>query len=79
METGYRRGMKGEVIERDIIRLFECRYNDELVFSGEYFPGIAANPFITFHVRASETGDISLKWTDQSGQSWSETARLTVS
>ncbi len=78
METGYRRGQKGEVIERDIIKFFECHYDDKLVFSSEFFPGIAANPFLTFYVRAEKTGELKFKWTDQTGQSWSDSATLTV-
>lgn len=79
METGYRRGQKGEVIERDIIKFFECQYNGELVFSSEFFPGIAANPFLTFYVRAEKTGELTFKWTDQDGTRWSDSASLTVS
>ena len=78
METGYRRGMRGEVIERDIITLFECRYDGEIFFEGEFHPGIAANPFLSFYLKATKTAELVFRWTDQTGQSWSETATLTV-
>ena len=78
METGYRRGMKGEVIERDLIKFFECTYNGDLIFSSEFHPGIAANPFMTFHARAEDSGEFTFKWTDQRGQSWSETTSIEV-
>ena len=79
MESGHRRGSRGEVIERDIITRFECRYLGEQVFAADFHPGIAANPLLTFYLRASRSGDIEFTWTDQHGQSWSETAALTVS
>ncbi|MAK62065.1 MAG: thiosulfate oxidation carrier complex protein SoxZ [Ponticaulis sp.] len=78
METGYRRGMKGEVIERDLIKFFKCTYNDKLIFSSEFFPGIAANPFLTFYAKAEETGELNFSWTDQNGVRWNETRTLTV-
>lgn len=78
MESGFRRGSRGEVIPRDIITLFECHYNGETVFSAEMQPGTAANPLLTFHMRAAETGPVLFRWTDQSGEIWEETAELTV-
>ncbi len=78
METGYRRDSRGDVVARDIITRFECRYNGELVFASDFHPGIAANPFLSFHTRATESGTLDFTWTDQDGQSWSETHELTV-
>ncbi len=78
MESGHRRGARGEVIERDIITRFECRYLDELVFAADFHPGIAANPLLTFYVRASRSGVLEFEWTDQHGTAWSETSALTV-
>lgn len=78
METGYRRDSRGEVVARDIITRFECRYNGELVFASDFHPGIAANPFLSFHTRATESGTLEFVWTDQDGQSWSQTHELTV-
>jgi sulfur-oxidizing protein SoxZ len=78
MESGHRRGARGEVIARDIITRFECRYAGALVFAADYHPGISANPLITFYIRAAQSADLEFKWTDQHGQSWSETAVLKV-
>ena len=78
MESGHRRGARGEVITRDIITRFECHYNGALVFAADYHPGISANPLITFYIRADQTGVLAFEWTDQHGQSWSDTALLTV-
>lgn len=79
MESGYRRGARGEVIERNILTRFECHYAGKLAFAADYFPAVSANPFITFHLRASKTGLIEFKWTDQFGKSWSDSAEITVS
>lgn len=78
MESGHRRGSRGEVIERDIITRFECRYDGDLVFASDFHPGVAANPLITFYVRAAQSGDLTFEWIDQHGEQWSETASLTV-
>lgn len=78
MESGYRRGPRGEVIERDIITRFECRYNDRLAFAAEYHAGVAANPIITFHIKADVSGDLAFKWIDQHGAQWSDTRTITV-
>ncbi len=78
MESGFRRGARGEVIPRNIITTFECLYGGETVFKADFFPTMAANPFLTFHTRATESGTLEFRWTDQNGESWSETAELTV-
>ncbi len=78
MESGFRRGPRGEVIERDIITRFECHYDGDLVFEAEFFPAIAANPLLTFHTRAVNSGTLEFRWTDQDGTSWSETADIEV-
>ena len=79
METGYRSNTRGENIPRDIITRFECRYNGETVFAADLQPGIAANPIMTFYTKATESGTLAFVWTDQDGQVWSESRKLTVS
>lgn len=78
MESGFRRGSRGEVIQRDIITKFECRYNDETVFSADFFPAIAANPLISFFLRAEASGTLIFRWTDQHGESWEESRDISV-
>ena len=67
METGYRRDPYGGTIPRDILKHFECRYGGVVVFSAEFFPGVAANPFLSFYTRATESGTLEFRWTDQHG------------
>lgn len=78
MESGHRRNDKGETIPRDIITKFECLYNDELVFAADFFPAVAANPFLTFNTVATESGTLEFRWTDQKGTVWSDSRDITV-
>jgi sulfur-oxidizing protein SoxZ len=78
METGYRRGASGEEIPRDIISRFACTYNGAEIFKAELFPAIAANPFISFFTTAAESGELVFSWTDDHGQTQTETVKITV-
>jgi sulfur-oxidizing protein SoxZ len=78
METGYRRDMVGRAIPRDIINRFVCTYNGIEVFSADFYPAIAANPFLSFFTVATESGTIALSWTGDDGQTQTETATITV-
>ena len=78
METGYRLDSKGAAIARDIINRFTCAYNGEEVFRAELFPAISANPFIAFSTIASESGELVFSWTDDRGQTQTETRQITV-
>ena len=78
METGYRIGVTGQAIPRDIIEDFVCTYNGEEVFRAKLYPAIAANPFISFFTIATERGTIAFSWTDQHGATQVQTAAITV-
>ncbi|HWE16185.1 MAG TPA: thiosulfate oxidation carrier complex protein SoxZ [Hyphomicrobiaceae bacterium] len=78
METGFRFTTKGEAVPRDIVTGFAATYNGEEIFRARLYPAIAANPFITFHTVATESGTIELKWTGDNGFSATEQIRITV-
>lgn len=78
METGYRPGADGRVLPRDIIRRFSCRYEGELVFSAELHPAIAANPYLSFHVRAESSGTLEFEWQGDNGFAQVERRALQV-
>ncbi len=78
MESGQRRDDMGRAIPRQIIHTFTCTYNGEEVFRAEFFPAIAANPFLSFFARATESGELVFTWTDDQGVNQIETARITV-
>lgn len=67
MESGFRRDARGQRLPRNIIELFECRLDDALVFRAQLQPGIAANPFIEFRLRARHSGTLHFRWQDQHG------------
>ena len=77
METGYRRTATGELVPRDIITSFTCRYNDVEIFRADLFPAIAANPFISFFTVATESGKFDFEWIGDRG--FTETASATIS
>jgi sulfur-oxidizing protein SoxZ len=78
MEPGQRRDNMGQLIPRDIINRFVCTYNGAEVFRAEFFPAIAANPFLTFFTTATESGELVFQWTDDHGATQTETAKITV-
>jgi sulfur-oxidizing protein SoxZ len=78
MESGYRVGTNGSLIPRDIIRLFTCAYNGEEIFRADLSPAIAANPFLSFFMMATENGTITFRWTGDNGFEATETAAITV-
>ncbi|CAN1493165.1 Sulphur oxidation protein SoxZ [Rhabdaerophilaceae bacterium] len=78
METGFRRTETGVEIPRNIIRHFACRYHDEVIFSSELFPAIAANPFFAFTTVATTTGPVVFTWKGDNGFEHSEITMLSV-
>ena len=78
METGYRHTAEGEVIPRDIITSFSCRYNGVEIFRADLFPAIAANPFITFFTTATASGKFEFEWIGDQGFSETASASITI-
>ena len=78
METGFRVGLNGGLIARNIITKFRCTYNGEEIFRADLSPAIAANPFLTFFTVATATGTIAFEWTGDDGFAATESAPITV-
>ena len=78
METGFRHTATGEVIPRDIITSFACRYNGAEIFRADLFPAIAANPYLSFFTVAKESGKFEFEWIGDSGFSETASASITV-
>lgn len=66
MESGQRRD-GGKLVPRRIINKMTCTYNGRTVFDAALEPAIAANPYIAFFVKATETGTLDFAWTDDDG------------
>jgi sulfur-oxidizing protein SoxZ len=78
METGFRHTAAGELVPRDIITSFVCRYNGNEIFRADLFPAIAANPFISFFTVATESGKFDFEWIGDNGFSETASAPITV-
>jgi sulfur-oxidizing protein SoxZ len=78
METGYRRDSDGQMLPRDLIRRFTCRYDGEIVFSAELHAAISANPYIAFHTVATQSGVLSFTWEGDNGFAQTESRSLVV-
>jgi sulfur-oxidizing protein SoxZ len=78
METGYRHDNMGKPIPRDIITQLTCSYNGEEIFRADLYPAIAANPFVTFHTVATESGTIAFEWVGDNGFHETASAKITV-
>lgn len=78
METGFRHTSTGAAIPRDIITTFLATYNGEQIFRAELSPAIAANPFITFHTVATESGTLEFTWSGDNGYTATEQVKISV-
>jgi sulfur-oxidizing protein SoxZ len=78
METGFRRTAAGELIPRNIITSFTCRYNGNEIFRADFFPAIAANPYMSFFTIAKESGKFEFEWIGDNGFSSTASASITV-
>lgn len=67
METGLRHDDQGNAIPRKIINKFICRHNGVVVFSVDLHEAMAANPFIEFYLRATESGRLEFIWEEDGG------------
>ena len=78
METGYRVGLGGEMLARDIIQTFVCSFNGAQIYRAEFSPAVAANPYLTFHAMVSESGTFEFRWEGDNSFQLVETASISV-
>jgi sulfur-oxidizing protein SoxZ len=78
METGQRKEGDGKPIPRFIINSFSATFAGAEVFKAELYPGISANPYLSFHMRVPGPGEFEFSWTDDKGGKVSEKVRLNV-
>ncbi len=67
MESGQRRDAAGNLVPRRIINKLTCTYNGRPVFEAAIEPAVAANPYIAFFLKATESGVLDFAWTDDDG------------
>jgi sulfur-oxidizing protein SoxZ len=78
METGFRTGENGQILARNIMQFFVCRYEGIEVFRAEFFPAITANPYIAFTTIATRSGTLEFRWIDDRGAELLERAAIIV-
>ena len=78
MESGYRVGMNGTIIPRDIIHVFTCDYNGIEIFRADFSQAVAANPFMSFHTIATESGKLVFRWSGDKDFEAMDTAEIIV-
>lgn len=78
METGLRKDKDGKIIPRQIINKFICTLNGKEVFSADWYPAVSANPYLAFHLRATESGKLEFTWLDDDGSKYTKSATMTV-
>jgi sulfur-oxidizing protein SoxZ len=78
MENGFNVDSQGTTIPVHIISDFVCRYLGQEVVRVKLEPGLAANPYFSFFLRASKSGPVEFEWTDQDGTVTRDSTTLTV-
>ena len=88
METGYRRSSDGDLLPRNLIRRFECRFVaegrnaatdvGEPLFAVNLYAAIAANPYLSFNLRGMSSGTLVFTWLGDNGFSHGEQVSLQV-
>jgi len=78
METGFRPGTNGTIIPRNIIERFVATWNGAEIFSMDFSPAVAANPFVSFFAVAEESGTIAFRWTGDEGFEAEESVAIDV-
>lgn len=68
MENGFRLTTQGTPIPVDIITDFVCSYDGQEVFRVKLEPGISANPYFSFFIKATKSGPVDFWWQDQHGE-----------
>jgi sulfur-oxidizing protein SoxZ len=78
METGFRYEIGGKPVPKNVIHSLVARYNGIEIFRAEMDSGIAANPYLQFHVVASQSGEFEFSWADEAGERGAERAEISV-
>lgn len=77
METGQRKDAAGKVIPAWHINEVTATHNGKEVFSAEWGPAVAKNPFLQFTVKGAKAGDkIAVTWKDNKGDTRTDEAAV---
>ena len=77
METGQRRDSAGKLIPAWFIQDVSATHNGKPVFSAQWGPAVAKNPFLQFTVKGAKAGDkIAVTWVDNKGDKRTDEATV---
>lgn len=79
MDSGFAKDSSGKVVPREIINTFTCSYNGKQIMKMGLQPAISSNPFIAFDVKVEQSGTFDFTWIDDNGQTYKDSASITVS
>ena len=80
METGLRPApAPGQPRPRHIVRHFAAKMAGKLIFTWDLGTSIAQNPYIEFTFKARQSGELTLLWKDDQGQTLTASKTITVS
>ena len=79
MESGQRKDAEGKLVPRMIVNALTVTFNGKPVVNVTLEPAVAANPYMSFFMRAQESGTLKFTWTDDQKNSWTAESKLDVS
>ena len=78
METGLRKNAAGQLIPERIIHVFRATLDGEPVLTARLHRAIAANPYLVFHMAPEQSGELTLSWEEDTGETTVTTAEIRV-
>jgi sulfur-oxidizing protein SoxZ len=78
MESGQRRDAAGRLVPRRILNAVTVTFEGQEVLRATLEPAVAANPLLSFFMRAERSGTLEFAWTDDDGTIHRSQHRLTV-
>ena len=78
METGYRVDVNGAMVPKNVIHTLMAHFEGLPVFKATLGSGISADPYLEFQVRTPGSGELSVLWQDDSGETGEAKARISI-
>ena len=75
----FQKDKNGKNIPKRIINKFLVKFNGKQVFGMDLEPSISTNPYIAFPFKAKESGTFDFEWTDDNGEKYTMSRKMTVS
>ena len=79
MHSGRMKDKDGKKIPKRIINKFLVKFNGKQVFGMDLEPSISTNTYIAFPFKAKKTGTFDFEWTDDNGDKYNMSRKMTVS